>query len=112
MVRRARRHQLHDSVGDGPGARRHRHPVPTLIPTPAPAKVGVAGVRFESGNLGGTRVTVPQGSEVDIYVTLESTAPTEGLLEVLVLRDIILDADLGKKLCTNLGILSTGSQEI
>ena len=26
-------------------------PVPTLIPTPAPAKVGVAGVRFESSNL-------------------------------------------------------------
>ena len=87
-------------------------PTPAPISTPAPAKVGITGVRFESGIIGGTRVTVPQGSEVDVYVTLESTAPTEGLLEVLVLRDIILDEDQGKKLCTNRVILSAGSQEI
>ena len=87
-------------------------PTPAPTSTPTPAKVAVAGARFESGSIEGSHITVLQGSEVDVYVTLESTAPTEGQLEVLVLRDIILDEDQGKKLCTSPVILSAGSQEV
>ena len=84
-------------------------PTPTPIPVP---QVIFAGARFFTAETEGSRITVPVGSTIAVYVTLESNTATEGQLEVHIVRDIVLATDDTKKLCASKVSLEAGLNEI
>ena len=52
-----------------------------------------------SGSISGRQITVPVGSQVEVYLTLSATTPTSGGLQVEVRKDISLWSDETAKLC-------------
>ena len=89
-------------------------PSPTPLPTPTSgvAQVSVSGIRFAAGAIDGSRITVDLGSVVVVYLTLNSSAPTQGELEVTVVKDLIFEEDQPKKLCVSEVALGAGVQEV
>jgi len=86
-----------------------RTPRPTA--TPVPAQVFFHGARFVSGSVSGRQITVPVGSEVEVFVTLSATAPTTGNLEVEVRKDIAFWADETAKTCFFRVSIGTSQQQ-
>jgi hypothetical protein len=86
---------------------------PTPSPTPAPVpNVLFVGAEFVTADAHGQRITVPVGSIVQVYVTLESSAATEGQLEVHIVKDITLATDETKRLCGSKVSLEAGLNEV
>ncbi len=60
------------------------------IPVNSPAQVAVAGVGFTSGSIEDTQIPLPLGSVVEVLVSLTAKAPTDGIIDVDIRKDIIL----------------------
>ncbi|MCZ6790083.1 MAG: hypothetical protein O7D33_09165, partial [Chloroflexi bacterium] len=84
-------------------------PTPTATPVP---KVTFVGTRFSSGATSGSRITVDQGATVQVFISLEVNTPTDGQLELSIVKDISFAADEIKRLCAANVSLSSGIREI
>ncbi|MCI0779678.1 MAG: hypothetical protein J4N93_00160 [Chloroflexi bacterium] len=80
-------------------------PAPTPIPLPTPTTsraltVAYATGRFVSGTLSSPQITVPVGSQVSVYLTLDATARTTGELTVEIWKDMTTEPDQLNKRCS------------
>ena len=86
-------------------------PTPTPTPTPIPTVTYVDG-RFVSGtNITGRQVTVPVGSLVGVYITLEASGATSGLVQVDIRRDMVGSPDQTEATCQLAMALPKDKQE-
>ena len=69
------------------------------------------GARFVSGSISGRQITVPVGSQVEVYVTLSATAMTSGGLQIEVRKDISFWSDETAKLCSFSVSVGTAQQQ-
>ena len=91
---------------------------PTPIPTPTPTATPILpqvffdGARFVSGEISGTQITVPVGSQVQVVISLSATGPTTGNLEIEVKKDITFAPDEIAKGCFQQVQLTSGINEV